>query len=391
MRSLIKELLQKICSLLWNIRLFLFGDSSRVKSRKYFGMTILFVIVTLFLFSEETELRPYKLINADTLIARKINEEYITNLKGNVHFFYGETEFYTDFAEIFEKKKVTRMIGNVKVFDDTLNLFSDKVDYYRLTEQLFLDGNVFIQETHQDSTIRTFTTDRAEYYRNDRNLIAIDNVVAYDERENLQGTCGYLTYNMNDGYGYLIKSPVLTAIGEDSLTISAEKIEYFKDFQKIVTTFNVVTESKDFTIKSDFLLYFKEENKAFYLGNPKFISEMAIAFANEFQLFLDERTIKSAILKDSCRVDFKAEENEEMINWITSENMEFFFNDGHLEKCEATINVDSFFKQEEKEDKDFAVNEATGDKLTISINPDDEIDQIGMQGRVFGKYRFLVK
>ncbi|HHE38335.1 MAG TPA: hypothetical protein ENL20_07155 [Candidatus Cloacimonetes bacterium] len=398
-RYLTKGLYQRIYIFFLNFKFFLLGDSSRVKSgrirlfqeREKLGMTMLFLCFFIFLFSEETELRPYKLINADTLIARKINEEYITNLKGNVHFFYGETEFYTDFAEIFEKKKVTRMIGNVKVFDDTLSLFSDKVDYYRLTEQLFLEGNVFIQETHQDSTIRTFETDRAEYYRNDKNLIAIDNVIAFDEREDLRGTCGYLTYNMNDGYGYLIKSPILTAIGEDSLTISAEKIEYYKEFQKIVTTFNVVSESKDFTITSDFLLYFKEENKAFYLGNPKFISEMAIASANEFQLFLDERTIKYAILKDSCRVDFKSEENEEMVNWITSENMEFNFVDGHLEICEATTNVDSYFKQDEKEDKDFAINEAQGDKLTISINSDEEIDQIGMQGRVSGKYKFLVK
>jgi len=367
------------------------GDFSREKARRKLGMTILFLFISLFLFSEETEPRPYKLINADTLIARKIDEEYITYLKGNVHFFYGDTEFYTDFAEIFEKKKITSMIGNVKVFEDTLSLFSDKVDYYRLTEQLFLEGDVFIKETHRDSTIRTFTTDRAEYYRKDKNLIAIENVTAFDERENLRGTCGYLTYNMNDGYGYLIKSPVLTAIGEDSLTISAEKIEYYKEFQKIVTTFNVLTETEDFKIISDFLLYFKEENKAYYLGHPKFISEMAIASAGEFQLFLDERTIRSAILKDSCRVDFKSEEDEEMVNWVTSENMEFSFVDKHLEICEATNNVDSYFRQEVQSDKDFVINKATGDKLTIFLNSNDEIDQIGMQGKVSGKYKFLVK
>ena len=53
----------------------------------------LFLLFSDILFSDENDLRPYKLINADTLIVNKINEEYVTDLIGNVHFFYGETEF----------------------------------------------------------------------------------------------------------------------------------------------------------------------------------------------------------------------------------------------------------------------------------------------------------
>ena len=65
-----------------------------------------FLVFAFSLFGQKKELRPYRLINADSLIATKVNEEYITNLNGNVHFFYGETEFFSDSAQIYEKKKI---------------------------------------------------------------------------------------------------------------------------------------------------------------------------------------------------------------------------------------------------------------------------------------------
>ena len=53
---------------------------------------ILILEITIINLLAEEELRPYKLINADKLTITKVEEEYITNLVGNVHFFYGETE-----------------------------------------------------------------------------------------------------------------------------------------------------------------------------------------------------------------------------------------------------------------------------------------------------------
>ena len=58
----------------------------------------------------EQELRPYRLVNADRLFVDRLENEYLTRLNGNVHFFYGETEFFSDQAEIYEEQKLVRMI-----------------------------------------------------------------------------------------------------------------------------------------------------------------------------------------------------------------------------------------------------------------------------------------
>ena len=348
----------------------------------------LFLLFSDILFSDENDLRPYRLINADTLIVNKINEEYVTDLIGNVHFFYGETEFYSDFAKLYEKKKISILTGNVKVFDDSLSLFADKVKYLRLNEELILKENVFVEEAHQDSTIRTFKAKRVNYFRDKKEFYAFDDVFVYDEREKLNGSCGKLVYYLNDGYGYLLLSPILNSLDEDSLKISAEKIEYYKNFKKIVAMFNTKTESKDFMITSDFLIHFDDENKAIFLGEPKFYSEFADASAIEFRIFFDDQKIKKAELQDSCRIDFKSKEGKAKRNWILADFIEMHFEDGIINFCESIGNVDSYFQQNKTEKNDFLINNSQSEKLFIYLKNGNEIDKIVMKNQVKGLYKF---
>ncbi len=346
------------------------------------------VLAAIFDLHAEEELRPYKLINADKLIINKIEGEYITNLFGNVHFFYGETEFFSDKADIFELQKIVRMQGNVEVYDDTLTLFADNVDYFRKTERLFLRGDVLATETHIDSTIRTFKAEEVEYFRNSREFFAKKNVITYDERESMHGTCGELKYFLNDGYGFLMKEPVLSIAENDTLSISAEKIEYFKDYEKVVATFNVKTFSNDFIMTSDFLLYFADEEKAVYLGKPKFTSNLADATAIEFRIFFEEQKIKKAILLDSCYIQFSEFEDKPKKNWAVGDLMEFNFNKGNITFCEAKGNVNSYFQQETAESKNFSANNAKGEHLIIEMDDKNKIERISMKDKVSGKYKF---
>ncbi len=354
---------------------------------------LLFTVVLTMIFElhAEEELRPYRLINADKLIINKIEGEYITNLFGNVHFFYGDTEFFSDKAEIFELQKIVRMHGNVKVYEDTLSLHADNVDYFRKKERLFLYGDVLAKETHKDSTIRTFKAVEVEYFRNTRELFAKKNVITYDERENMHGTCGELKYFMNDGYGYLIKEPVLSIAKKDTISISAEKIEYFKDYKKVVATFNVKTFSKEFIMSSDFLLYFADEEKAVYLGEPKFASDLADAKAIEFRIFFEEQKIKKAILLDSCYVQFSEAKDQSKKSWAIADLMEFNFEEGNITFCEAKGNVNSYFQQETIESRNFSANNAQGEHLIIEIDGQNKITRISMKDKVHGIYKFKHK
>jgi lipopolysaccharide export system protein LptA len=352
------------------------------------GSLILFVFSLLAI--DQTEVRPYRLVNADTVRAQKINDEYVTRLFGNVNFFYGDTEFYADQAVIYEVQKITQMQGNVKVFEDTLSLFSDQAEYFRFEEKLLLQGNVLAQEIHADSTIRTFAAEEIEYLREERTFTALRQVKAYDEREALNGSCERLKYFIDDGYGYLLENPEITMGSRDSMRLSAEKIEYFEDFQKIAANFNVITSSSEFTINSDFLLFFNRENKAIYLGEPHFRSEFAAASANEFLIIFADSTISQAQLLDYCRVDFKTEDQIEKNNWITADQMDFDFKQGKINICEARGQVESYFQQESSEQRDYLENLVTGEFLYMVIE-NNEIINISMKEKVQGVYKFQQK
>lgn len=348
----------------------------------------LLIIVFVSLCAEEAGLRPYRLINADKLIIEKINDQYITYLQGNVHFFYGETECYTDSAEVFEKQKITRMIGNVKVYDDTLSLFAEEVEYYRLVEEFYLSDDVLFREDHADSTFRTFEAERMNYYRNNKEIEAFDNVIAYDSNEKIEGKCGILKYGVTDGYGYLMQHPIIKVFKQDSLLLSSEKFEYYNDFKKIVANFNVVTQNKDFQINSNFLIYFSEENKATYLGEPRLITEFADATAKEFRIFFnDENQIKTAVLQDSCIVHFAKEKGGEKMNRVSSDIITFTFNDGKINGCVAENNVNSYYEQEKTIEEDFYTNRINGDKMILEII-ENEIQKISMGGDVNGVIKF---
>ena len=339
---------------------------------------------------DESGLRPYRLIHADSLNASKVNGAYVSELTGAVHLFYGDTEFFADRAFLYEREKVVRMTGNVQVYEDSLSLKAERVSYFRLMEKLNLEENVEFYETHQDSTWRTFEAERVEYLRENKNFEAWENVTVYDSRENVQGKCGYMTYNVDKSFGYLRESPELQMSKSDSLLIKSQKIEYYDDYKKIVAIFEVETVMPDYSLTSDFLIYYSEEEKATYRGQPQLFSEQFDAQASEVTLFFLENKLDHAQMNDSCRVDYKVNEQGAKENWITSEEMEFEFVDGVIHKSKAYRGVESYYVQQADPEnrQDFLSNEATAEKLIMYMNDEGYIERIGLSRAINGKYIF---
>ncbi len=346
---------------------------------------------TLFAKNKEEEIKPYKLINSDQLFLSKSGDEYITQLTGNVHFFYGEIEFFCDQAEIYEKQKIARMSGNVKAIDDTLELKANQADYFRFTEYLLLVGNVHIKETHKDRTIRTFASDKGEYFKKEGNIFANDNIKVYDQREKVHGTCGYLTYNLKNGYGYLIKEPVIYMTGADSLKIIAQKMELFKNLKKIVATFDVKTFTKDITTTSDFLIYLNDEEKAIYMGKPKFTSDFAEGKAETITLWFSKKSLNKIVLNDSCYVTYASEKNLPKINWIESDSMRMEYVKDNPKYFFAMNNVKSYYFQDNSAKKDKMNNLASGQNLLIEFTDDKKIKYLTLKNQAKGKYKFRNK
>ncbi len=362
-------------------------------SRKIILFLMLLIILPVLGSDKAENLRPYRLVHADSLKAKKFNGAYISELIGAVHFFYGDTEFYADQAFLYEREKIVRMTGNVQVYEDTLKLTSERVSYFRSIEKLELEGDVEFLETHRDSSWRTFKARRVEYLRESRDFQAWEDVRVYDSRENVMGKCGYMTYNSDKGFGYLREKPELQMTQSDSILIKSQKIEYYDDYKKIVAIFDVETFLRDYYLTSDFLIYYSEEEKATYRGEPELFSDLFDAKASEVTLFFRENKMDHAQLADSCRVDYKVKENGEKENWVTSEEMEFYFDEGLIQECRAYRNIESFYVQQRdrRQRQDYLCNEAKGEKLIMYMDAEGYIEQIGLSTGIEGKYNFEIE
>jgi lipopolysaccharide export system protein LptA len=307
---------------------------------------------------------------------------------GNVHFFYGDTEFFADNAEIYDVTKIAKMFGNVKVVEDTLTLKANRAEYDQISEQLILNGDVFVMENHADGSYRTFLADKVHYMRDERHLYAFNNVRFYDEREDARGESQYLDYDFEEGYGFISDSPKIEVGGEERMTITAEKVEFHSEFNRLSASFNVESLYEDYLIKSDFLLLFTKDSYAVYIGEPKLNSNLADAEADKIYLYFDDRAIEKAILEDNCVVNFALKEDEAKDNEVKCDLMELRFKDNSITTMYAEKNVKSLYIGESEEDKDSFRNYAESDKLQINFGLDNQIESISFAGKVKGGYLF---
>ncbi len=330
----------------------------------------------------------FRLIHADKLFLSNVNEENIMELFGNVNFFYGKTEFKSNRAMIFDTQKIARLIGNVKVKNDTINITADSIAYYRIPNKLNMGGRVIITEQKPDGTFNRFTSDLGTYDKVNDIVTSTGRVTGFSLTEKAKAKCNYAYWDRKKGYGYLLEKPQLWSEGKDTLYISSEKMEFFDEDHKIIATFDVLAESKDYKANSDFLMYFMKEDKAVFVGEPKFTSDFANATALEFYLYFNDRKLVKAELKDSCVVYFAEEKNLPKTNWVKASFISMNMQDDALKDFTAEDNVTYYYLQEKKENKDFFVNNAAGSFLTASFKPDGKLEKMKMKKQVKGIYRF---
>jgi len=333
----------------------------------------------------------FKLIHSDKLFLNRLNEEQVLELNGKVHFWYGNTEFKSDRAMIFDTQKIARLSGRVSVMNDSLALKADSVAYYRSTEELNLGGRVQITESRKGQSLRWFKSEYGVYNRKADKLTVWKDVSAWDKEENAWAECGYAFWDRKTGYAYMIEDPRLRAGVADTLYIRADKLEYFDADRKIVATFNAEVRSRDYLVNSDFLIYLINEEKAVFTGKPRFSSDFATATANEFYLYLKERKLSRAELQDSCRVDFAEQRGGPQENWVSAGFIALEFREDAIREFSAEEDVIYYYSQAATDKRDPFVNTARGFFLEAKFNDDNKLELMRMKRSVKGSYKFQNK
>lgn len=339
----------------------------------------------------QTASEKFRLVHADKLFMNKLESEQILELNGNVHFFYGTTEFRSSRALIFDVKKTVRLYGNVTVSNDSLSLKADTLAYYRIPELLNMGGKVLATHKNNQGDYRWTRSDFASYDKARDVLTTWGNVSAYDYRETAYAQCGYAQWDRKEGYALMLEEPKLRSGTTDSLLIQAEKMEFFDRERKLIATFNVRVDTRDYKATSDFLIYFMQDEKAVFTGEPKFYSDYANADAQEFHLYFKERKLVRAELLDSCFVAFSEEQKAVKQNTVKADYISMHFRDDQIRKFIAEGKVDYYYVQEATEKRDHFINSASGVFLQADFDDQSKLTGMQMKTNIHGKYLFVNK
>jgi len=364
---------------------------------------LLFAILATSLLSA-TEPPTYRLINSDSMQVHKSGEEYITYLVKNVHFFYDEIEFYTDRAEIYDQRQEVFMMGHVVCVQDTLRLTCDEAYYYHKSSLLRLISNVTITQTQKDDrtqTLRTVTANQATNDRDKGTYTLTGNVIAHAISDSVYAKAGFAFYDQNAAYAYMIQNPLVYRVGADSLSLSAEKIEFFESIKKVVASFAVVTQNPQIKATCDFLIYYGDENqihsetddvydaKIVYIGSPKFYSDDADGNADLFTVYLTDNKIDLIYLENSSYISFKTDETLPKDSWIKSDFMSLYYQETKPKNFVATENVSSYFIQKSGKNKQEIYNDVSSEIINISFNDENKVQDIKVKNKVSGMYKFI--
>jgi lipopolysaccharide export system protein LptA len=329
----------------------------------------------------------YRLINADNLQVQRQGEEHVTYLLGNVHFFYDDIEFFSDRAEIYEKQRYVMLWGNVKAIQDTLVITSGEAQYYHDDQHLRLLRNVVIYEIHDEEISRSVNSINASHFRKHGEFVLTGQVFAQSFADSLYARAGYAYYNQSTGYGYLQQRPLVWRAGADSLSLSAEKIEFFEPIQKLVASFSVVTQNNDIRTTSDFLIFYGEEDRVVYIGNPRFYSEDGDGSADLFTIYLDGNNIREIVMEDNCHIYFKTSPDAPKDSWIISDQMTLTYVDNKPASFVAINNIQSYFRHNQNRRQEMS-NNVTGELLTIVFDENSNVTEVNINAAVRGVYRF---
>ncbi len=350
-----------------------------------------FILITVFCFAEMPKSRkPYKIEHSDNVTIINGDEGYISKLEGNVHFFYSDVEYNCDSAMIYEGREFAYMLGNVHAKDDTMNVVADSIAFDNSKNMLYMAGDIEIREYADDVLSREFYSETGSFNRNSNYLKVKGDVRMFSYVDSVSATCGYAEYNHSTGYGFLRENPILKLVKKDSLTIESKKVEFFHNYQKYIASFDVIVRQKAFTALSSFLIFFSEEERALFTGDPVFISDFAKGRAEEFTLFFQDNKLKKGILRNQCNIDYATSEGEPQSNWVKSDLMDIYFVDDNINHFKAYENVSYFYDQKEDKTKrnDPMQIQSDGRELNIFFKEDDEVEFFEMNGKIKGKYRF---
>jgi len=324
---------------------------------------------------------------ADRAVARELDSgEVVLDLAQNVVVTDGEVTVNSDSATVWQDSGNALFLGNVIVLMDTLTGTSEYLEYLKNAGMVTMTGDVVL--TDGETVIKA---EEVVYFRGSAKATARENVIMTGPWfGQIEGQ--YALYDRERGSLFVTVDPVLRrAENGDSLTINADRLEFFPDENSAEAQGNVFVSmpEMDFTSSSEYLRYFGDEDRFELFGSPVLLFEEGDMSGDWMEILLessgDPESVRiegnaSGYFRDTG-VDPPGE------TWFSSERAFFSFEDTEPDSVMLTGYASLQIKSGGEAAQRDEMNSVRGDTFIIRFE-DGNAAEVIVSGSVIGTYSY---
>lgn len=233
-------------------------------------------------------------VRADHSVLKKVGEETVLELTGNVRVVHGEVTITADRGLNFASQRLTQLFGhvraeqqtmvmtgeegeyrqlddlavvrrNVRIVDEGWVVTCDEVRYSRIKDEAWLIGHVVGKDS--SSTLRA---DRVLYKRNVGLAEAFGNVEIADSSQDLIVTGKHGLFYRDRGEGVVDQEPKLVSGPQDAepVTVVSDTMKVFPDSSRATAYYRVKIIKGDMVTQCDSAMLYDDQKRVELYGRP---------------------------------------------------------------------------------------------------------------------------
>ncbi len=353
-------------------------------------------------------------VRADQSFLKKVGEETVLELIGNVRVVHGDVTVTADRGLNFTTQRLTQLFGhvravqqtlvmtgeegeyrqledlaivrkNVRIVDEGWEVTCDEVRYSRTKDEAWLIGNV----VGKDST-STLRAKRVLYKRTIGVAEAFDDVTITDDAQDLivRGKHGLFFRNRSEGL--IDREPQLVSGPEDAepVTVVSDTMRVFADSSRATAYYRVKIIKGEMVTQCDSAMLYDDQKRVELYGNPlakqdnvTMKGDRMVAFYNDEEVYKVD-ILGGASITEATRDSMVVGRD----SWIQGDAITLYLRDGGVDsvRVKGKARSEYYPRNPGKVEGNFI----EGEDMFFRFGK-DQIDYVDVKGGASGVYRYI--
>ena len=356
---------------------------------------------------------PYYDVSADQSALKKIGDETVLELVGNVRVVHGDVTVTADRGTHFSTQRLTKLFGNVRAVQLTMVMTGEEGEYRQLEDLAIIRRNVrivdegwvvtcdevrysrlrdeawFLGHVVAKDSASTMRADRVLYKRTLGIAEAFDNVEMIDEKQDAVARGKHGIYYRNEGRGIVDQDPeLISGRGEEEpISVVADTMRVFPDSARATAYYRVKIIKGNMVTQADSAMLYDDKKRVELFGNPlakqdnvSMKGDKMVAFYNDEEIYRVD-ILGSAAITEAARDSFVVGRD----SWIQGDTISLYLHDNNVDSVRVIGKAKSEYYP--KNPNKVEANHIEGKDMFFRFE-NDEIQFVDVRGGAAGTYRY---